>query len=79
MGSFTGARSDRTLKMRLTPLLALIVLSCLLLNLINASNVPIFLPLLGIPIYPNSPASSTTATPEYVPPGAYGYGYDYFN
>merc|ERR1712079_517869 len=38
MGSFTGARSDRTLKMRLTPLLALIVLSCLLVNLIIAQR-----------------------------------------
>merc|ERR1712154_216521 len=38
MGSFTGARSYLTLKMRLTPLLTLIVLSCLLVNLINAQR-----------------------------------------
>merc|ERR1712038_1199468 len=36
MGSLTGTVSDLTLKMRLAPLLALIVLSCLLVNLINA-------------------------------------------
>jgi len=38
MGSFTGAGSYLTLKMRLTPLLTLIVLSCLLVNLINAQR-----------------------------------------
>merc|ERR1712228_402879 len=38
MGSLTGAGSDRTLKMRLTPLLAYIVLSSLLVNLINAQR-----------------------------------------
>merc|ERR1712038_1736665 len=38
MGSVTGAESDSTLKMRLTPILALIILSCLLLNLTSAQR-----------------------------------------
>merc|ERR1712038_459662 len=38
MGSSTGAVSDLSPKMRLTPLLALIFLSCLLVNLINARH-----------------------------------------
>merc|ERR1711992_296478 len=36
MGSVTGTESDSTLKMRLTPILALIILSCLLLNFASA-------------------------------------------
>merc|ERR1712038_2059055 len=38
MGSVTGAESDSTLKMRLTPILALIILFCLLLNLTSAQR-----------------------------------------
>merc|ERR1711874_829506 len=38
MGSVTGTESDSTLKMRLTPILALIILSCLLLNLTSAQR-----------------------------------------
>merc|ERR1711874_339914 len=38
MGSGTGTESDSTLKMRLTPILALIILSCLLLNLTSAQR-----------------------------------------
>merc|ERR1712038_697656 len=38
MGSVTGAESDSTLKMRLTPILALIILSCLLLNFTSAQR-----------------------------------------
>merc|ERR1711953_1563452 len=38
MGSVTGAESDSTLKMRLTPIFALIILSCLLLNLTSAQR-----------------------------------------
>merc|ERR1712079_942120 len=38
MGSVTGTESDSTLKMRLTPIFALILLSCLLLNLTNAQR-----------------------------------------
>merc|ERR1712038_1650890 len=38
MGSVTGTESDSTLKMRLAPILALIILSCLLLNLTSAQR-----------------------------------------
>merc|ERR1711913_172729 len=38
MGSVTGTESDSTLKMRLTPIFALIILSCLLLNLTSAQR-----------------------------------------
>merc|ERR1712018_641781 len=38
MGSVTGTESDSTLKMRLTPILALIILFCLLLNLTSAQR-----------------------------------------
>merc|ERR1712165_9640 len=38
MGSVTGTESDSTLKMRLTPILALIILSCLLLNFTSAQR-----------------------------------------
>merc|ERR1712102_270660 len=38
MGSVTGAESDSTLKMRLAPILALAILSCLLLNLTSAQR-----------------------------------------
>merc|ERR1712018_755117 len=38
MGSVTGAESDSTLKMRLTPIFALIILSCLLLNFTSAQR-----------------------------------------
>merc|ERR1712113_170015 len=38
MGSVTGTESDSTLKMRLTPIFALIILSCLLLNLTSAQH-----------------------------------------
>merc|ERR1711953_1298197 len=38
MGSVAGTESDSTLKMRLTPIFALIILSCLLLNLTNAQR-----------------------------------------
>merc|ERR1712079_405230 len=38
MGSVTGTESDSTLKMRLTPIFALILLSCLLLNLTSAQR-----------------------------------------
>merc|ERR1711953_1312848 len=38
MGSVTGTESDSTLKMRLTPIFALIILSCLLLNFTSAQR-----------------------------------------
>jgi len=38
MGSVAGTESDSTLKMRLTPIFALIILSCLLLNLTSAQR-----------------------------------------
>merc|ERR1711874_478597 len=38
MGSGTGTESDSTLKMRLAPIFALIILSCLLLNLTSAQR-----------------------------------------
>merc|ERR1711913_152634 len=38
MGSVTGTESDSTLKMRLTPIFVLIILSCLLLNLTSAQH-----------------------------------------
>merc|ERR1712193_61775 len=38
MGSVTGTESDSTLKMRLAPILALVILSCLLLNLTSAQR-----------------------------------------
>merc|ERR1711874_964948 len=38
MGSVTGTESDSTLKMRLAPIFALIILSCLLLNLTSAQH-----------------------------------------
>merc|ERR1711953_229781 len=38
MGSVTGTESDSTLKMRLTPIFALIILSCLLLNLTSSQR-----------------------------------------
>merc|ERR1711874_803002 len=38
MGSVTGTESDSTLKMRLTPIFVLIILSCLLLNLTSAQR-----------------------------------------
>merc|ERR1712038_1872174 len=38
MGSVTGTESDSTLKMRLAPILALIILSCLLLNFTSAQR-----------------------------------------
>merc|ERR1712079_994472 len=38
MGSVAGTESDSTLRMRLTPIFALILLSCLLLNLTNAQR-----------------------------------------
>merc|ERR1712079_508913 len=38
MGSVTGTESDSTLKMRLTPIFTLIILSCLLLNLTSAQR-----------------------------------------
>merc|ERR1711874_943953 len=38
MGSVTGTESDSTLKMRLAPIFALIILSCLLLNLTSAQR-----------------------------------------
>merc|ERR1712193_180392 len=38
MGSVTGTESDSTLKMRLAPILALVILSCLLLDLTSAQR-----------------------------------------
>merc|ERR1712232_1367851 len=38
MGRVTGTEGDSTLKMRLTPILALIILSCLLLNFTSAQH-----------------------------------------
>merc|ERR1739848_106800 len=38
MGSVAGTESDSSLKMRLTPIFALIILSCLLLNLTSAQR-----------------------------------------
>merc|ERR1712038_1511928 len=38
MGSVTGTESDSTLKMRLTPIFALVILSCLLLNFTSARH-----------------------------------------
>merc|ERR1712113_1118198 len=38
MGSVTETESDSTLKMRLTPIFALIILSCLLLNFTSAQR-----------------------------------------